>query len=154
MEPLSLERHTIDAMFAHAHETHPEECCGAIVVEQGRERVLRFTNIQNRLHRENPVENPRDASIAYAPEPRELFAAIKAGDAPGARLAVFYHSHPINGAYFSEEDRKRAMFGEDPSFPEVTYVVVSDARTPGEVRGFRWDDASSDFAEVPITVRA
>jgi proteasome lid subunit RPN8/RPN11 len=153
MEGLTLERRSIDDMLAHAREAHPEECCGAIVIENGRDRVVRFTNIQNRLHQENPAENPRDAKTAYTPEPRELFAAIKAGDAPGARLAVFYHSHAVRGSYFSGEDRARAMFGDEPAYPEVIYVVVSDARTPGEVRGFRWDDASGDFAEVAITVR-
>lgn len=153
MESLSLERRTIDDMLAHAREAHPEECCGAVVVEHGRDRVLRFTNIQNRLHAENPDENPRDATTAYAPEPRELFEAIKAGDAPGGRLAVFYHSHAIRGSYFSDEDRRRALFGDEPAYPDVTYVVVSDARTPGEVRGFRWDEATSDYVEVEIAVR-
>jgi len=153
MHTLTLDRRSLDEMLAHAREAHPEECCGAIVIENGRDRVLRFTNIQNRLHEENPTDNPRDAATAYAPEPRELFAALKAGDAPGAELAVFYHSHAIRGSYFSDEDRTRAMFGDEPAYPEVTYIVVSDARVPGEARGFRWDEATSEFAEVELTIR-
>jgi len=153
MEPLTLDRAAVDDMLAHARAAHPEECCGAIVVEQGRARVIRFTNVQNRLHAENPAENPRDAKTAYAPEPAELFAAIRAGEQPGARLAVFYHSHAINGSYFSDEDRRRGLFGDEPAYPEVSYVVVSDARVPGEVRAFRWDAAAGDFVEQPVTVR-
>ena len=64
-----------------------------------------------------------------------------------------YHSHSVRGSYFSGEDRARAMFGDDPAYPDVTYVVVSDAREPDEARAFRWDDAAQDFVETPIEVR-
>jgi proteasome lid subunit RPN8/RPN11 len=124
-----------------------------VVTRDGRDRVVRFTNIQNRLHETDPAANPRDARTAYSPEPKELFAAIREGDAPGARLSVFYHSHAINGSYFSDEDRTRAMFGDDPAYPDVSYVVVSDAKVPGEVRAFRWDESAAAFVEQPIEVR-
>ncbi len=152
MQPLKIARAALDEMLAHARATHPDECCGAVLEEQGRDVVRRFTNVQGRLHREDPVAHPRDAATAYTPEPAELYAAIRDGDAPGASLKVFYHSHSIRGAYFSGEDRARAMFGEDPAYPDVTYVVVSDARTPGEARAFRWDESARDFVEVTLEV--
>lgn len=153
MEPLVLERAALDEVLAHARSTHPDECCGAVVGRAGRDLVRRFTNVQNRLHAEDPAANPRGAETAYTPEPKEFFAALREADEPGATLKVFYHSHTRVGAYFSGEDKARAMFGEDPAYPEVAYVVVSDSRTPGEARAFRWDDARRDFAEVPIEVR-
>ncbi|HEV7733027.1 MAG TPA: Mov34/MPN/PAD-1 family protein [Candidatus Binatia bacterium] len=153
MEKLTLDRAALDDMFAHARGELPDECCGAVVTQNGNDRVLRFTNIQNRLHADNPAENPRTAAMGYAPEPKELFAAIRAGEEPGARLAVFYHSHAINGSYFSDEDRTRAMFGDEPSYPDVSYVVLSDARLEGEVRAFRWDETTQDFIEQPLEVR-
>jgi proteasome lid subunit RPN8/RPN11 len=153
MQPLLIDRSAVDAMLAHARATHPEECCGAIVERGGADVVHRFTNVQGRLHAEKPAEHPRDATTAYTPEPKELLAAIRAGDAPGARLKVFYHSHAVRGSYFSGEDRARGMFGDEPAYPDVTYIVVSDARTPGEVRAFRWDDGAHDFVEQPIEVR-
>ena len=152
MEPLKLERAALDAILAHARATHPEECCGAVLAVDGRDVVRRFTNVQGRLHREDPSANPRGAETAYTPEPKELFSALRDGDAPGSRLKVFYHSHTRVGAYFSGEDRARAMFGDEPSYPEVTYVVVSDSRTAGEARAFRWDEGTRDFVEVPIEV--
>ena len=152
MEPLKLAPDALEEVLAHARSTHPEECCGAVLEIDGRDVVRRFTNIQAKLHRDDPAANPRDAVTAYSPEPKELFAALRDGDAPGARLKVFYHSHTRVGAYFSGEDRARAMFGDEPSYPEVTYVVVSDSRTPGEVRAFRWDEQQRDFVEVPIEV--
>lgn len=152
MERLRLARTALDDMLAHARATHPEECCGAVLELGGRDVVRRFTNVQARLHREDPAAHPRDAETAYTPEPKELFAALREGEAPGARVKVFYHSHTRVGAYFSGEDRARAMFGDEPAYPEVTYVVVSDSRTPGEARAFRWDEGARDFVEVPIEV--
>jgi hypothetical protein len=104
--------------------------------------------------RENPTENPRDAKTAYSPEPKELFAVLKAGRR--ARLRGSRSSTTptrINGSYFSDEDRVAAMFGDDPAYPDVTYVVVSDARERGEARAFRWSEASHEFVEVRSTVR-
>src|SRR5438477_467634 len=152
MERLRLARAALDDMLAHARATHPEECCGAVLELGGRDVVRRFTNVQARLHREDPAAHPRNAETAYTPEPKELFAALREGEAPGARVKVFYHSHTRVGAYFSGEDRARAMFGDEPAYPEVTYVVVSDSRTPGEARAFRWDEGARDFVEVPIEV--
>ena len=42
------------------------------------------------------------------------------------------------------------MFGDEPSYPEVAYIVVSDARTTGEARAFRWDEVARDFVELTI----
>ena len=150
MEPLTLERAALDEILAHARATHPDECCGAVLRSDGRDRVRLFTNIQGRLHRDDPANNPRGAETAYTPEPRELFEAVRDGESPGNCLKVFYHSHTRVGAYFSGEDRARAMFGDDPSYPEVTYLVVSDSRSLGEARAFRWDEAARDYVEVPV----
>jgi proteasome lid subunit RPN8/RPN11 len=152
MDDLTLERAALDEILAHARATHPAECCGAVVSRDGRDLVRRFTNIQDRLHREHPDAYPRGAETAYTPEPKELLAVIQEGEAPGAALKVFYHSHTRVGAYFSGEDRARAMFGDDPAYPDVTYVVVSDSRTPGEARAFHWDDGARDFVERTVRV--
>ena len=153
MEPLTLERAALEEILAHARTTHPDECCGAVVGHAGRDHVRRFTNIQDRLHRDDPANNPRGAATAYTPEPRELFEVLRDGESPGACLKVFYHSHTRVGAYFSGEDRARAMFGDEPAYPEVTYLVVSDSRSPGEARAFRWDEGARDYVEVPVEIR-
>jgi adenylyltransferase/sulfurtransferase len=152
MNELRLERTALDEILAHARETHPDECCGAVLAIGGRDQVRRFTNIQSRLHAQDPVANPRDAHTAYTPEPKELLAVLRDGDEPGNSLKVFYHSHTKAGSYFSGEDRARAMFGDDPAYPDVVYLVVSDNRAPGEARAFRWDDGARDFVELPITL--
>jgi proteasome lid subunit RPN8/RPN11 len=150
MERLTLERAALQDIVAHARATHPEECCGAVLVREGRDVVRRFTNVQGRLHGEDPATHPRDAETAYTPEPRELFRVLREAEAPGVRLKAFYHSHTRVGAYFSGEDRARAMFGDEPAYPEVAYLVVSDSRTPGEARAFRWEESVRDFVEVRL----
>lgn len=153
MNALTLERAALDDILAHARSTHPAECCGAVVERDGQDRVRRFTNIQDRLHRDDPAANPRGAETAYTPEPRELFEVVRDGESPGGCLKVFYHSHTRVGAYFSGEDRARAMFGDEPAYPDVTYLVVSDSRSPGEARAFRWDDGARDYVEVEVEIR-
>jgi proteasome lid subunit RPN8/RPN11 len=152
LDRLTLARAALEDILAHTRATHPAECCGAVLERAGQDVVRRFTNIQDRLHREDPAQHPRGAETAYAPDPRELYAVVEEGDAPGARLKAFYHSHTRVGAYFSGEDRARAMFGDEPAYPEVVYVVVSDSRSAGETRAFRWDEADRDFVEIPVDV--
>ena len=43
---------------------------------------------------------------------------------------------------------------DEPNYPEVIYVVVSDARVVGEARAFRWSQTARDYIEIPIEVRA
>jgi adenylyltransferase/sulfurtransferase len=152
MEPLTLDGETLDAVLAHARETAPDECCGAILARAGRLETWRFTNVQNELHRRDPAANPRTAATAYALGVRDVerVDAARAGDARVGRLLAIYHSHTKVGAYFSGEDRARAMFGDEPLYPEIAWLVVSDSRQPGEARAFRWDDAGRDFVEVPV----
>lgn len=154
MNRLRLERRALDEILAHARETHPEECCGAVLSRDDRDQVWRLANVQGRLHREDPQANPRGPETAYAPDPGEFFAVVRDADAPGVRLKVFYHSHTRVGAYFSGEDRARAMFGDEPAYPDVVYLVVSDSRFPGEARAFHWREEARDFVELPLDVVA
>jgi proteasome lid subunit RPN8/RPN11 len=155
MQPLTIERGVLDAMLAHARETHPEECCGALVRRAGKTEVWRLENVQNELHRRDPAANPRTAATAYALGAKDLerVDAASAGDPAIGTLAAIYHSHTKVGAYFSGEDRARAMFVDEPLYPDIAWVVVSDSRETGEARAFRWDEARRDFVEVSLDVR-
>ena len=144
MEPLRLERTALDDVLGHARQTEPDECCGVIVTRGGRDEVWRMRNVQDELHARDPVTYPRTARTAYALG-REDIERLDA-----AAPKVIYHSHTKNGAYFSGEDRARAMFMDEPTYPDVAYLVVSDARSEGEAKAFRWDDGLRDFVEIPI----
>lgn len=152
MTGLTLDRALLDDILRHAREADPDECCGVVVTRGGRDEVWRLRNVQNELHARDPAAHPRTARTAYAlgREDVERVDAATLGEPEVGDLKAIYHSHSKNGAYFSGEDRAQAMFGDEPTYPDVAYLVVSDARTQGEARAFRWSDADRDFVEVPI----
>lgn len=141
-----------DAICQHAQEIFPDECCGAILRRGDVEEVHRITNIQNAMHAKDPQNYPRDATIAYFMDPKELLAVIKEADSGRAELQAFYHSHPNHDAYFSAEDRARAMFGDEPSYPDTAYLVISIYdRQVKTIRAYRWDEAKKDFMETSLS---
>src|SRR5258705_12978581 len=87
-------------------------------------RLLRCRNAQNELHARDPQRYPRDARTAYYIDPKDL---LRIGDLErdGFDVDVIYHSHIDAGAYFSETDRRQALFGGLPAYPAALYVVTS-----------------------------
>lgn len=144
---------TVEAIDRQSIASWPEECCGAVLARNDREWVHAITNIQNRLHAENPAEHPRDARTAYFMEPRELLAVLREADDQKRPIRVFYHSHPEHDAYFSAEDKARAMAWDEPAYPETVYLVVSVyGREVKDRRAYAWNEAKRDFIEVPLVV--
>ena len=112
----------------HALDVYPHECCGIVIgfAESKDDDILfRCTNIQNRLHKMDPKAYPRDAKTAYNIEPRELVEIFNQVQSKGMMLKTFYHSHPDHDAYFSDEDKKMALFDGEPTYPGAKYLVVS-----------------------------
>jgi proteasome lid subunit RPN8/RPN11 len=135
----------------HAVEAFPEECCGVIVRQGRRDEVRRLKNIQNLKHAQDPDNNPRDARIAYAMDPKELMAILDATERAGGQLKAFYHSHPNHDAYFSEEDKAGATPLGEPTYPDSVQIVISVYnRAVARIRAYAWDEQQKDFVEVPI----
>jgi proteasome lid subunit RPN8/RPN11 len=146
---LKLRKTTIRDLAKHAEEAFPEECCGVVLEGGNTEEVHEITNIQARLHREEPDRYPREATLAYFMDPKELASILDWTDSRGMKIKVIYHSHPDHEAYFSEEDRERAMAWGEPSYPEATYLVLSvGGRVFKEAKAFHWDESARDFVEV------
>jgi [CysO sulfur-carrier protein]-S-L-cysteine hydrolase len=149
---IHLSAHTWDTICQHAQDTFPEECCGAILSRSGSEEVRRITNIQNAMHAKDPQGYPRDATIAYFMDPQELLAVIKEVDSGKATLKAFYHSHPNHDAYFSAEDKARAMFGDEPSYPDAVYLVIAIYdRQVRDIRAYNWDEGRKDFVDTALS---
>jgi proteasome lid subunit RPN8/RPN11 len=149
---IHLSAHTWDALCQHAQEIFPDECCGAILVENDREEVRRIPNIQNAMHAKDPQQFPRDATIAYFMDPKELLTVNKEVDSGKAQLKAFYHSHPNHDAYFSAEDKRQAMFGDEPSYPDTAYLVISIYdRQVRNIKAYRWDEAAKGFVEAELS---
>jgi proteasome lid subunit RPN8/RPN11 len=148
---LHLHPQTLAEIDRHATECYPHECCGAVLVEDAREIVRRIANIQERLHSEDPAKHPRDARVAYFMDPGELYAVLREAEQQNRPLRVLYHSHPDHGAYFSEEDKARAMAWDEPAYPDTFYLVVSVVG--GVVRdrlAVAWNAERRDFTAVDI----
>jgi len=135
----------------HAVEAFPEECCGVILDLGGSDEARRLRNIQNRLHALDSESYPRDATIAYAMDPRELEAIVLEAEVGGAKIKAFYHSHPGHEAYFSEEDKTFATpFGE-PTYPESAQIVISIYdRTVKRICAYAWLEKDKDFVAIPL----
>ena len=72
----------------------------------------------------------------------------------GGAVSGFYHSHVDCEAYFSAEDKERAMAWDEPAYPEAIYLVVSVyGDDPRGSKAFAWDAAQTDFVEVEIAVQ-
>jgi proteasome lid subunit RPN8/RPN11 len=137
-------------MYAQARREYPHECCGIVFGPRAQpvaDKVRPCVNIQNQLHAEDPVANPRDATMAYNLGAGDLFALQKSlrGDAPAK---IVYHSHVNVGAYFSPTDQAAARMGDEPAYP-VEYVVIdAQADGPRGAAQFAWDDAQKTYIEV------
>jgi proteasome lid subunit RPN8/RPN11 len=118
---------------AHARETYPEECCGALLGRSGPagaavDRVIR-------------VENTRPDSRARRFEIRpEQYARLEQeAEREALELLGFYHSHPDHPARPSEFDREHAL-------PSFHYLIVSvpDSR-PGAMTSWRLSEDRAAF---------
>jgi molybdopterin synthase sulfur carrier subunit len=138
------------AIERQALEEYPAEACGVVMVRGAERRLLRCRNVQDELHARDPRRYPRDARTAYhmAPEDRLIMVRL---EAQGFTPAVIYHSHVDAGAYFSDTDRRQALLGGEPIYPDATWVVVSvvEGRVAG-LAAFRWEPTRRDF--VPVAV--
>jgi proteasome lid subunit RPN8/RPN11 len=150
---LAITQASLDALHAHARETYPDECCGLIVERDGRQEVVRVSNVQNELHAKDPEQFPRSAAIAYTMG-REAFPFLDAVERGQLQLRAFYHSHPDHDAYFSAEDKKQAMGGwDEPSYPQAAQIVMSvRQRQVCATKAFAWDATKQDYVQVPLEV--
>jgi len=141
----------LDEIHRHAIEEYPYECCGIIIGKSGSEEdtvLYRCTNIQNKLHKKDPQTFVRDARTAFYIDPGELIRIIKKAESSGMKIITFYHSHPDHDAYFSEEDKRMALFENEPVYPEASYLVVSVRQ--GQINSqalFAWDSDKYVFTQ-------
>lgn len=100
------------AMFRHAEQTFPDECCGAIFgnVDGDTREIVELREIENSW---DPVERRRRFLIT----PDEYMRVEREADELGLALIGFYHSHPNSEPRPSEFDREHA-------WPWFAYPIV------------------------------
>lgn len=148
---LTLTQKAWEEISGHAIETFPEECCGVILYNGKTDEVRRLKNIQNQLHALDPGSYPRDATIAYAMDLKELESVIHEAETTGAKIKAFYHSHPNHEAYFSQEDKAFATAFGEPTYPESVQIVISIYdRVVRRISAYAWAEEKKDFVEIPL----
>ncbi|MBZ5726294.1 MAG: M67 family metallopeptidase [Acidobacteriia bacterium] len=100
------------AMVAHARQSYPNECCGAMLgaIQDGGKLVREAVAL------ENAYDGPQ--ATRYELHPADLLAADQAARARDMDLIGIYHSHPDCDAYFSKTDLQN-------SCPWYSFVVLS-----------------------------
>jgi len=105
---LRLDGQVDAAIRAHASETYPNECCGALIGRDGTvSETLALPNMTD--------EGPR---TRFRVTPGDYRAAERRASELGAELLGFYHSHPDHPARPSQYDL-------DHAWPFFSYVIVS-----------------------------
>ena len=117
--PETIPETILEAIYRHARQEFPRECCGYLVGEGATMQLTRCTNQQDQLHELDPQAHARTSENAYDIGGKQLLDLVRSfdGDRPAT---VIYHSHPRVGAYFSDEDVRAALLAGYP----VDYLVV------------------------------
>lgn len=131
---MKISKALVEAMFAHAQETYPEECCGLLAGPGDQPTHL------YRIH--NAHETPK---VFYEMAPKEQFYAFKNMRHNGLSLLGIYHSHPESPARPSESDIQLAYD------PQPHYLLMSlQQRDRPELRAYRIVDGH--VTEEPVSI--
>ncbi len=143
------------AMMDHARKEYPRECVGAIIgdgKDPSKNRLIRLSNVQDKMHVEDPRHFSRDARTGFFVDPKEVFDLVRRVEREGLKIIAFYHSHPEHECFFSQEDHNAAVMWGEPVYPGVDYIVISIMG--GEVKDavtFSWDGTKYSLSErLPI----
>lgn len=139
-----LNPNTLKRLFDHGRRDYPRECCGMVFTDG---TVHEADNIQQTLHEQCPETYRRNAATGFAfsiTDNRMLGDSFET-DNP---VQVIYHSHPDVGAYFSQQDRDKALFCGEPIFPVAHLVLDIRAGTPVGAKLFRFVEGDFQCTET------
>lgn len=121
-------------MVAHAEQTFPTECCGAMlgVTREGVKSVTAAIPLEN-AYRGGQEDR-------YEIRPEDLLAVDRRARAEQLEMLGIFHSHPDCDAYFSKTDLEH-------SCPWYSFVVLS-------VKAGRFDHANSFLPNAEQTEAA
>ncbi len=103
---MTIPRHVLDDVLAHAGEEAPRECCGIL--------LGRGTRIVAHLRGANLAPG----TTRFLLDPKDHLRAIREGRASQLDVVGFYHSHPHSRAYPSPTDLSEAVY------PDAVHLIV------------------------------
>jgi [CysO sulfur-carrier protein]-S-L-cysteine hydrolase len=130
---MRIARALFDEMVSHARETGDEECCGLISTrEDTAVQLYRTTNTR---------PTPK---YGYEMDGMELFRIMEEIEDQGLELGAIYHSHPRSDPVPSQTDINLARY------PDSVYIIVGNATTEPEVKG--WTIRDGEIAETELAI--
>lgn len=130
---LNLNQNLTERIRAHAAQSYPYECCGALLgAENGDGRIVQDLVV---------LDNQRDDSPRnrFLVRPEDVLKVEKAARERKLDVLGWYHSHPDAPARPSEFDREHA-------WPWYSYVIVSvEAGEPRRMSSWRLTDDRERF---------
>jgi proteasome lid subunit RPN8/RPN11 len=123
-----------ESIRAHARQTYPHECCGALI---GRDGFVQGTHALPNTTEEGPRRR-------FLIRPEDYREAERQAGSLGLDLLGFYHSHPDHPARPSQYDL-------DHAWPVFSYVIVSvTTDDTGPLTSWRLRDDRAVFDEQPV----
>jgi proteasome lid subunit RPN8/RPN11 len=153
---LIIRREVLDAIYAHAAEQYPNECCGFIAGPASDPHLLDEAifevNEADRYHRLDPIRFPRTARTYFKIHELRAAKRFERGEASGRPIKVIYHSHCDAGPYFSAEDAATFASGGQLMWPCAFLVVSVVGGRPEEHRLWVHVPGTDSFRESPIRI--
>ena len=129
---LKIKKDIYNDMIAHAKEGFPLEVCGYLGKKDG---------IVSRIRK---MKNIDESNEHFTFDPAEQFQAIRDFRKDNCSAAVVYHSHPETPSRPSVEDISLAYD------PDVSYVIVSLAKSKAVVNSFKIENSNVTIEEIEI----
>lgn len=115
-------------MIAHGQASYPNECCGILI---GTEDAVGLRSVTLAVPCHNAYEG--DQKDRFTIDPKDQIAAERRARELSLGVLGFFHSHPDEGAYFSQTDLKN-------HWPFYSNIVMSiRAREFSGAKCFRVD---------------
>ena len=129
---MQIAQELLDRVVEHARREAPNECCGFVVLEDGRAvEVI-------------PAENVQASPMRFEVEPRMLLRVTTEVEDAGRELAI-YHSHTRSEPRPSQTDIR---FAGD--WPGVQWLIVGLAGGGVDVRNWSIEDGAVSEVEVRV----
>ena len=129
---MTIDRHVLEDVLAHAREDAPRECCGILLGCAG--RIVAHVR----------AANLEPGTTRFLIDPRDHLQAIRQARARKLDVVGFYHSHPASRPYPSETDVSEAVY------PDAVHLIVGVSDAGLEARLFSLDPPET--IEVPLAI--
>lgn len=131
----------IEELYLHAEAEYPFECCGYIKKNGNVIRAINALSIDEA--KAMNYRYPEEGYLFDENSALEMNASFKT-DNP---CLYIYHSHPNVGAYFSDEDKNKALISGLPIYP-VDYIVIDVQKTGAkELKIYSYCNKSNTYIE-------